>query len=140
MALTFSAYQNDWSHPYSLDSNATLRSAGTAISSDTNGSDYTDYAPGTIVSLLVDIDSADYTTGDEDYFIWMQRYNGTAWADIQGACIKPAMAGTSPDTIDTGLYETVFRIPNDATKIRYRVDVEGTTPSIDCAIYLAPAP
>jgi hypothetical protein len=145
MAFTFTPYKNGWEHSRVLDSQLTLRAAGTAITTDTTGTAVTaGFEKGHILALLVDVDSADYTTGDEEYFFWIQRYDGDAtspgWKDIQGACIKLATTGASPDAIDTGLYSAQFKVPKDATQLRYRVDVEGTSPSVDPSIYIGIAP
>lgn len=143
--MAFSCFANavkmGWEHHYLLDGNVKLRGKGTAITSDTNGSAVTSgFERGKIYTLLVNIDSCDYTDGNEQYMIWIQRYDGTSWKDIQGALIIPALAGTSPDTYSTGLYGSFFQIPKDTTQLRYRVDVEGTSCSIDLDIYLAASP
>ena len=80
MAFTYSPYKNNWNHPYTIDKELILRSSGVPITVNTNGATISDgFQCGRVITMLVNIDSIDYSDLDEDYEIWMQFYDGLAW-------------------------------------------------------------
>ncbi|MBD3329837.1 hypothetical protein GF357_05080 [Candidatus Dojkabacteria bacterium] len=149
MAVTIIGSKNGWfpQGGYTRDDELQLREISDgAIAADTEGSDVTSgFTRGKLHSLFIKVSAADYTTGDEEYFIMMEEYlpatspaasHGAGWYYIQGSMIKLGYTDDSPAVIDTGLYHAVFRVHRDATKIRYAVDVEGTSPSVTLDINL----
>lgn len=146
MAVTIKGSQNGY-YPqsgYIRDKELRLRKiADGAISTDTEGSDVSaGYTPGQICTLFLNVDSVDYTTGDEEYFVMLEEYlpatssaayDGAGYYYVQGSLIKIG-AGGSPAAGITGTYNCVFRFHGDMTKFRYAIDVEGTTPSIELDI------
>jgi hypothetical protein len=124
-----------WSNVYTFDDNLKLRASGTNITISTAGTaQSTGFMKGQIAMLLLNVESADFTTGNETYEVKIQGSSDGVTYQETGCVITLETSG-SPAAYVTGEYEAPVLLKYDY--YRYYVTVAGTTPILDVEIRMA---